>query len=384
MSLETLEHASRFLFEKPEYLEKKLVVVWHSGEPLATPIEFYEYAFAQMDKSSPKSITVENWIQTNATLLNQNWCDFIKRRQVKIGVSIDGPEWLHNLNRVDRAGRGTFTNVLRGIELLKRNDIAFSTIGVLSSASLDFAEELWRFYTALGVTSMAFNFEDIEGVHPDSSLRGAACFSRAESFFERLLHLRAEENPGVFIRELDCLLDGARDGAAEIPRIDSIPLSIIGIAWNGDVSTFSPELLGMHNPRYDMFSFGNVATDTLNSVMTNPKLLAVDRDIQAGIKQCRQSCEYFQLCGGGPPSSKLAQNGTFDSTETTACQFRIKTVGKVVFEFLEKKHNLAPQEGLGTRERLVRLSSLADDRLRRNCLEPSPGADPGRIMRDDS
>lgn len=341
MTPETLEQACRFLLYQPNWLSNPLTIAWHAGEPLAVPIEFYNRAFELFNSYAPPSLSIENWIQSNATLINQDWCDFIKRWNVKIGISVDGPEWIHDLNRVDRSGRGTFKKVLRGIELLKSNNIEFATVGVLSEKALDFPNEIWRFYRELGVESLGFNFEEVEGVHLTSSLQTPACLPRSRAFFERLLELRNREAPNVFIREIDYFLEGIPQWRGDFRRMENVPLGIVAIAWNGNISTFSPELIGMKDARYDDFVFGNVATSTVGSLMTNPKLRAVAAVIDAGVERCRSNCEYFCVCGGGQPSNKLYQNGSFDSDETLACKLRIKVPADVVLDFLEQKYGFA-------------------------------------------
>src|SRR6185437_12068561 len=97
------------------------VIIWHSGEPLVVPIEFYDFAFRQFESVSGGRLAIEHWFQTNGTLISQKWCDFAQRWQIRIGVSVDGPEWLHNLHRVNKVGHGTFADVLRGINLLRSN-----------------------------------------------------------------------------------------------------------------------------------------------------------------------------------------------------------------------------------------------------------------------
>jgi len=354
MTLQTAEQAFRFLFGKPERLNEKLVIAWHCGEPLAVPLDFYKSVLQRLQEMAGDMVKIENSVQTNATLITQEWCDFIKEWDIKIGVSIDGPQWLHDANRVDRAGRGTFKSVLRGIDLLRANNIDFSTICVLSDRSLDFPEEMWSFYKSLGVKSMAFNCEDIEGEHLSSSLNETAP-ARVQAFFERLLHLRSGKGPEVSIRELDYFFQGIPQWHKDFRRIENVPLCIIGIAWNGDISTFSPELMGRKDERYGDFVFGNVATATLESVLAHPQFRVVYRDIAAGVQQCRKKCGYYSICGGGSPSTKLSQNGTFDSTETLACKLRIKTIGGLAMEFLEKSCGFSSGSAQSARERVDHL-----------------------------
>jgi len=352
MSQETLGQAFRFFLEKPQRLADPFVIAWHSGEPLAMPIGFYESAFRLLERMAPRSPGIEHWFQTNATLINQAWCDLFKRWQIRVGVSIDGPQRFHDANRVDRSGKGTFNKVLRGIECLKSNGIEFATIGVLSEQSLDHPEEIWRFFRHLGATSLAFNFEEIEGAHLSTSLRSQSCGSRAETFFETLLTLRNTEEPEIFIRELDYFFDGFSRWEQEFRTMENAPAGIIGIAWNGDISTFSPELIGVKHPAYGDFTVGNVGTHTLDDVLSHPKFRTIYQQINSGVGKCKASCDYFRVCGGGQPSNKLYQNGTFDSAETPACHLRIQSVANVAIRSAEKQRGLTQMPGLSVRQRI--------------------------------
>ena len=115
------------------------------------------------------------------------------------------------------------------------------------------------------------------------------------------------------------------------------PLAIISVDCHGNFSTFSPELLGLTSPDYGDFAFGNVMTDSFDSILATPKFLAVAHDIDAGIQRCRETCEYFSYCGGGAPVNKYFENGSFNSTETMFCRLSKQAVLNVVLEKLEAK-----------------------------------------------
>jgi uncharacterized protein len=355
MSPEVLEKVCSFLFAQPARLAQPLVIAWHAGEPLTVPLAFYERAFTLLAKMAPPGFQVEHWFQTNATLIQQEWCDFFDRWNVRVGISIDGPKWIHDKNRVDRQGKPTHDRVLRGIQYLQARNIQFSTITVLPEMALDYPDDIWNFFRDLGVTSLAFNLEDVEGENHASSLSAQTAPARVEAFFRRLLELRDHENPNVQIRELDCFLSGIPDWRREFRRMENVAPCVINIAWNGDVSTFSPELMGMKHNYYGDFVFGNVATTTLDQLLADAKFLFVAKDIEAGVAKCRESCDYFCLCGGGTPSTKLFENGTFKSAETLACKLHIKSIGNVVLDFLEHKHSVLQEPGTSIPARVDRL-----------------------------
>ena len=85
---------------------------------------------------------------------------------------------------------------------------------------------------------------------------------------------------------------------------------------------------------------GNVQTDSLESVIATEKFQRIQRDMAAGVARCRESCDYFGLCGGGAGSNKYWENGSFNSTETQACRYRVKLVADVVLAGLEEALSL--------------------------------------------
>jgi uncharacterized protein len=113
------------------------------------------------------------------------------------------------------------------------------------------------------------------------------------------------------------------------------PSVIVNINHKGNFSTFDPELLSVKTDEYGDFVLGNVLSDSFESVCATEKFLRIDQDIAAGIDLCRQTCQYFGVCGGGAGSNKHWENGTFRSAETNACKNRVKVVTDVVLDALE-------------------------------------------------
>lgn len=134
-----------------------LSVVWHAGEPMVLPIEFYRNAFALIDGLKPPDLPLSHSFQTNGTLIDEAWCRFFLEAGINVGVSIDGPRHLHDRNRVTRSGRGTFDKVIAGVRLLRRHGVPFHVISVLSAESLAAPQEMFDFYVGEGIEHVCFN-----------------------------------------------------------------------------------------------------------------------------------------------------------------------------------------------------------------------------------
>src|SRR5277367_3122682 len=142
-----------------------LTVIWHAGEPLVLPTSYYQAAFEAIEALRPSGIEVRHCVQTNGMLIDQDWCDFIKKWQIGLGVSVDGPRHLHDAKRVTRSGAGTFDRTIAGIRLLRKEKIPFHVISVLSEAAMNSPEELLNFYLSEGIEDVCFNVEESEGDH---------------------------------------------------------------------------------------------------------------------------------------------------------------------------------------------------------------------------
>jgi uncharacterized protein len=333
---------------KPGLLDDGANLVFHCGEPLAVPIDFYRKGFEFLDRLNPGPKPINVCFSTNATLLDQSWCDLIKARgNIRMRISIDGPKWLHDSARVERSGRGTFDRVTRGIKLLQANDIPFDVLCVVTERTLGAAEEMWNFFRAINATSVGFCVEEVLGDHSRSSLQFDMSVHRIRQFFETWMRLRDEQDLDYYLRELDEITAALSAGNDDsLVRPDNVPLSLISIAWDGSICLFSPELLTMKHPVYGDFVLGNVATHTIEDILNSPKFQRLYEAITEGVHMCRRDCKYFKVCGGGFPVSKLIENGRFESTETLTCKLRIKAVTDVVVTHFNRKRTQRMDDSL--------------------------------------
>ncbi|MBL8797369.1 MAG: GRRM system radical SAM/SPASM domain protein [Planctomycetia bacterium] len=337
MSREVLDQTLRWVFASG-LARVPFVLLWHAGEPLVLPVGFYEMADDLLLRHNEIGLPVLQSFQTNATLLNADWCRFFQRPNVHLGVSVDGPGFLHDRCRRTRQGQGTLDRVLRGIELLHEHGIPFQVITVLTAESLDYPDELFDFYQAHRISSVAFNVEEIEGPHTASSLQRAGTAERFRRFVQRFLSLALAADPPLQVREFEqaaaSLLSARRHGP-DTRTQENKPWAIVNVDCAGNFSTYSPELLGLTSPRHGSFALGNVATHSLPAVLNAPAFLALEAEIGQGVDLCRAQCRHFPFCGGGSPGNKFFENGTFASTETLCCRLHKKVCLDVTLELLE-------------------------------------------------
>jgi uncharacterized protein len=337
MSLEMLERAFDWVFASG-LVRQPFTLLWHAGEPLVMPLAFYDHAAALLARHDPEGTLVTQSLQTNGTLIDAEWCELIRRLKIHIGVSVDGPAFLHDSRRRTRQGAGTLDRVLAGIECLHAHDIPLHVITVLTGEALAYPDELFDFYMENGIADIAFNVEEIEGPNTSSSLQGDATPERFRRFLSRFLDLALSADPPLRVREFECSAGaalGKRLGHGD--RIqENKPFAIVNVGCDGDFSTYYPELLGIESLRHGRFALGHIERDSLASVLSSRRFLGLDEEIAHGVEMCRQQCRYFAFCGGGPPGNKFFENGTFASTETMFCRLHTQACLDVALDKLER------------------------------------------------
>ena len=117
---------------------------WHGGEPTLCGIPFFERAM-KLQRKYAAGRRILNTLQTNGTLLTDDWCRFFRDNHFRIGISIDGPEHLHNQYRKDAHGEGSFSRTMHGLELLMKHGVAFNTLTTVNAVNANHPEEVYNF-----------------------------------------------------------------------------------------------------------------------------------------------------------------------------------------------------------------------------------------------
>lgn len=153
MSDEMLEQFTR------EYIEaqtmNQVLFTWHGGEPLLRSIDFYRKAlFLQQKYAGGRRI--DNVIQTNGTLLTDEWCEFFAQNHWLVGISIDGPQPDHDHYRLTAAGKPSWKKVMQGIKLLKKHGVEWNAMAVVNAYNANHPMEFYRFFKENGCQYLQF------------------------------------------------------------------------------------------------------------------------------------------------------------------------------------------------------------------------------------
>jgi uncharacterized protein len=300
--------------------------LWHLGEPLVVSVEYYKKAFSIISEiSKDTGIGYSLGFQTNAILLNEEWIELIKENKINIGVSIDGPDFIHDYQRVDKKKRGTHSQVMKGIRLLQAAKIPFSTIMVISNHSLDYPDEICDFFINNEIGEIGFNIDELEGCNDLSSFSNVE-ITKYRQFIKRLLERSFESNGKFRVREFWLNMQPFMREIKEPHNTTNTKFGIFNFDSHGNFSTFCPELLSSKSEEYNNFIMGNIMNDGLDSIEKNSIFIKAQDEINKGVEKCKISCEYWSFCGGGSPSNKFYENGNFNTTETLMCRFQKKEV----------------------------------------------------------
>jgi uncharacterized protein len=147
MSPEVLEEYVRQYIASQETPE--VTFAWQGGEPTLLGLDYYRKVVELQSKHSGGR-KINNTLQTNGTLLDDDWCHFFREHGFLIGLSIDGPKRLHDTYRVDRGGKPTFERVMGGMKLLKKHKVEFNTLTVVSASNVKHAIEVYDFLRESG------------------------------------------------------------------------------------------------------------------------------------------------------------------------------------------------------------------------------------------
>jgi uncharacterized protein len=135
MSEKLLETYLKQLIES--HSSNRVAVPWQGGEPTLRGIEFYRRAIEYQNKHKRPGMVFANSLQTNGTLLDDEWCEFLRENNFLVGMSIDGPREFHDAHRVDKRNRGTFDKVMNGVRLLQKHGVEFNVLSTVNSANAD-------------------------------------------------------------------------------------------------------------------------------------------------------------------------------------------------------------------------------------------------------
>lgn len=320
MSDEVLEEFTR-QFIQSQALEE-INFVWQGGEPLLLGIVFYEKAlFFQNKYAGNKTIT--NSIQTNGTLLNEEWCKFLNCNNFLTGISIDGTEKIHNHFRITNDGSPTFHKVLHGINLLKKYKVEFNTLLTVNAYNVDFPLEIYHFLKSIDSHFIQF-IPVVERIVNDSENEAIKLTNSSLPENARVTEWSVNaEKYGKFLIEIfnEWVVNDV--GEFFVQLFDSTLATYLGLP--SGICMFQPECgqAGAIEFNGDVYScdhfvfpqnfLGNIFTKNLNDLMNSVSQQIFGQNKFLTLPQKCKNCNFLKQCFGECPKKRFlfAENGEY-------------------------------------------------------------------------
>lgn len=294
---------------------------WQGGEPTLLGVEFFRKAVALQEKFADGK-TIFNAIQTNGTLLDDEWCEFLAANKFLVGLSIDGPAELHDQYRVDKRQRPTFAAVMRGLELLKKHGVEFNTLTVVNRANSQQPLEVYRFLKSIGSQFIQF-IPLVERAAPAEMKTAGYDFAapplpgekenvsavtpwsvEAEQYGKFLCAIFDEwvrHDVGKTFVQLFDVAFGNWMGLGSSLCVFAEKCGVaLAIEHNGD-------LYSCDHYVYPRHKLGNVMNQSLGAMVNSPQQLKFGNDKSNSLPKFCRECEVRFACNGECPKHRFIQ-----------------------------------------------------------------------------
>lgn len=306
-----------------DYIEsqptREVTFAWQGGEPTLLGVGFFRKV-VELQAKHGAGREISNALQTNGTVLNDEWGQFLHEHNFLVGISIDGPRDLHDAYRVDRRGQSSFDRVMRGVNVLKRHKVEFNTLTVVNNLNAKQPREVYRFLTKIGSSYLQFiPLVEREVVSPGSSpclapppqspapqegSVGVSSWSvRPEdygTFLATIFNQWVKRDVGrIYVQIFDCTL-GAWIGAGPGLCVHAPECgNALAMEHNGDVYACDHYVF----PDYRL---GNIATHSFQEMLHSEQQLEFGRSKSTALPPMCKACTYRFACNGGCPKHRFA------------------------------------------------------------------------------
>jgi len=283
----------------------QVTVAWQGGEPTLMGLDFFRRALKLQKKYRRPDTVIENTFQTNGVLLDDQWCQFFRENGFLIGLSLDGPEDLHDFYRRDKGGQGTWERVVKAARLLQKHDVAFNILCAVNSRNAEYPLEVYRFFR----DELCAQYLQFIPIVERNNERG---FQEGDEVTDRSV---SPEKWGRFL--IDIFDEWVRRdvGRMFVLNFDGALAGWLGMA--GTLCIFGPTCgLGMaleHNG--DLYScdhfvepdyyLGNIMQTPLAELAGSGKQHRFGQDKRDNLPRFCHQCQYLFACNGECPKNRF-------------------------------------------------------------------------------
>jgi len=301
--------------------------LWHGGEPLLLGIDFYKKALIYQKKYA-QGKEIDNSLQTNGSLITDEWAYFFSENEFLIGISIDGPEDIHNSFRVNKAGKTSFMSVMNGLNILKRHNTAFNTLSVVNKMSEGRGLEVYQFLKSTGSHYMQFlpaveNIIERDGKRPlivSPGTSGAVYapwsvspLAYGEFMFDIFKYWVRNDVGDYFVQLFDSTLAQYCNVAPGLCSMNDTCGEALVVEHNGDVYPCDHYV-------YPEFKLGNILETPLLDLYKSQKRFDFGLNKKCSLPAECKLCEYLQVCRGECPKHRFEMSKFDDGNRNTLCE----------------------------------------------------------------
>jgi uncharacterized protein len=306
MSDELLETYIRQLVEA--HTGDEVTVAWQGGEPTLMGLDFFRRAVAIQDRYRRPGMSYLNTIQTNGTLLDDEWCAFFAEHGFLVGISLDGPRALHDTFRVDKGGKPTFDRVMRGLRLLQRHSVELNVLTTVNAVNADHPLAVYRFLRDEVATTWMQFIPVVERLDDDGlaiAQRGTKVSDRSvgsEQFgrflmavFDEWLH---HDVGDVFVQTFEATLRNWMGLPPAMCVFDETCGSGLALEHNGDLYSCD------HFVEPD-YLLGNIADASIGELLGSRFQYRFGQDKRDGLPRYCRDCDVRFACNGECPKNRF-------------------------------------------------------------------------------
>ena len=288
--------------------------IWHGGEPLLRDQGFFTKAIALQQKHG-KGRQIRNTLQTNGTLLDDDWCRFFHDHQFLLGISIDGPAHCHDRYRKHRSGKPSFDETLRGVRLLHKHRVAFNTLSVVNDYNVGYPAEVYRFLKSIGSRYMQFT-PIVERIDPEAGAGALQLLAGASS--RKGMVSETTVDPLAYGQFLIAIFDEwVKQDVGEIFVItfDGMLANAMGVppplciyaktCGNAGVVEFNGDLYSCDHFVFPEYKLGNIREQNLRTLMESPFQQQFGLNKRDALPEYCRHCEFLDLCNGECPKNRI-------------------------------------------------------------------------------
>ena len=303
MADELLENYIRQLVES--HRTPEVTIAWQGGEPTLMGLEFFRRSVAYAQKYARPGMSVVHTIQTNGTLINDEWAAFFKEHNFLVGISIDGPREMHDLYRQDKGGAPTFDKVMRGLTLLKQHGVEWNALVTLNHANAEQPVRVYRFLRdECGAHFIQF-IPIVERHHVDGVPYGDAVTERsitAEQYGHFLVAVFEEgvrrDIGEVYVQMFDVALANWYGEPAGLCVFSKTCGTALALEHNGDLYSCDHFVEPQHK-------LGNIHETHMIELVASDQQVKFGRDKFDTLPNYCLECDVRFTCHGGCPKDRF-------------------------------------------------------------------------------